>query len=106
MQISTEVIIGTIPLRQVIICPPSYSSALLDRRPSTPPPPFEAGYMESYGLFMDDIRKYQLNSLSHICNLFHFLRDQSEFMTRRVDDLTLQTGQILIRPPLQSSIKI
>ena len=58
VQISTEIIIGTIPLRQVIICPPSYSSALLDRRPSTPPPPFEAGYTESFGVFVDDIRKF------------------------------------------------
>ncbi len=62
VQISTEIIIGTVPLRQVIICPPSYSSALLDRRPSTPPPPFEAGHSAGYSsqcfAFMDDIRAF------------------------------------------------
>ena len=57
LQMSTEVIVGTVPLRQLIMCPPSYSSALLDRRPSTPPPPFEAGYDGALlGFFLEDIR--------------------------------------------------
>lgn len=55
---STEVIVGTVPLRQVVMCPPSYSSVLLDRRPSTPPPPFEAGYDGTLlGYYLEDIRK-------------------------------------------------